>query len=150
MAGDFCDWCKVTFPYRSNKKFCSVLCRNKNSRSNMDSLRRENQKKTRRDWNKLNKDKRDAYRLRRVDYYNHLNSLYQASKRRAAPTWLTEEQKLHISSVYAHARDCGVVSGESYHVDHIIPLRGSTVCGLHVPWNLQVLPSDLNMSKGNR
>jgi len=70
--------------------------------------------------------------------------------RRAAPKWLNEQQKLQILAVYDQARDCMMITGELYQVDHIIPLKGKNVCGLHVPWNLQVLPQDINDVKGNK
>lgn len=68
----------------------------------------------------------------------------------ATPSWLSPAQRAEIEAVYEHARDCRLITGEPYHVDHIIPLMGDGVCGLHVPWNLQVLPADVNQRKSAR
>jgi hypothetical protein len=75
---------------------------------------------------------------------------YHATKLNATPSWLTEEHHEQIKLIYAHAKECEVLTGDSYHVDHIVPLQGESVSGLHVPWNLQVLPADLNIAKSNK
>ena len=62
----------------------------------------------------------------------------------ARPRWLNDEQIREMSQKYREALALGL------HVDHIIPLRGIDVCGLHVPWNLQLLSEFENKSKGNR
>lgn len=76
-------------------------------------------------------------------------ALRDRRNRQATPKWLTPEQRKQIVDIYEHMRDCRAVTGEDYHVDHIVPLRGENICGLHVPWNLQVLPAYVNMSKSN-
>lgn len=92
---------------------------------------------------------RAEYRKHNKPYFLAKNSEYRAVKLRASPPWLSEDQKAEIVAVYSHAKDCKAVSGQDYEVDHIIPLRGDGICGLHVPWNLQVLPADLNRKKSN-
>lgn len=67
----------------------------------------------------------------------------------ATPKWLTKEQKKKIVDTYEDMRRYRDTTGEEYHVDHIIPIRGKNVCGLHVPWNLRVIKASDNISKSN-
>ena len=69
--------------------------------------------------------------------------------RDASPPWLTTKQKAEIRSLYQIAITMTKVTGEQYVVDHIWPLRSDEVCGLHVPWNLQVIPRAANLAKSN-
>ena len=105
-------------------------------------------------WSTHNRDKRrkisKTYRDTRNPTINAGNARYRAKKLKATPPWLTEQHHDLIREVYSHARDCEMVSGEKYHVDHIIPLQGKYICGLHVPWNLQVLPADINLRKSGK
>lgn len=91
-----------------------------------------------------------AARKKKPEMFNALNAAYRGRKLQAQPSWLTKEQKDQVCSFYAHAKECELLTGDKYHVDHIIPLQGKNVCGLHVPWNLQVLPADVNLSKSNK
>lgn len=76
--------------------------------------------------------------------------LRHARKMNATPSWLTPDQKTFMKLTYEMADKLSELYGIKFHVDHIHPLRGQDVCGLHVPWNLQVLPAFDNQSKGNR
>jgi 5-methylcytosine-specific restriction endonuclease McrA len=77
------------------------------------------------------------------------------AKRRAAqmtrtPSWLKQEDSKEIESFYAIAKELQWLSEDKLEVDHIVPLQGKNVSGLHVPWNLQILPKSMNCSKNNR
>jgi len=74
----------------------------------------------------------------------------RAKKLKATPHWLTKEQLLLIENIYEQAKKLEKETGIKYHVDHIIPLQGENVCGLHVPWNLQILTAKENLSKNNK
>jgi len=69
---------------------------------------------------------------------------YLTQKSNACPGWLTKDQSREMDKIYETARQLGL------HVDHIVPLQGKNVCGLHVPWNLQMIPPDVNIAKGNK
>lgn len=73
-----------------------------------------------------------------------LTAKRRANRLRATPAWLTPEQDTHILDWYRRAKERGLT------VDHIIPLSGKMVCGLHVPWNLALLSAVDNSKKGNR
>ena len=81
---------------------------------------------------------------------NAQNTMYQTTKLDRTPPWLTKKHKFQIGLKYELAANLTDLFGEPYEVDHIIPLRGKKVCGLHVPWNLQVITKAENCSKGNR
>ena len=74
----------------------------------------------------------------------------RAQRLQATPSWLTKKQEKEILKFYQLAKDRYRDTGTKYHVDHIVPLLGKNVCGLHVPWNLQLLPSTKNLSKSNK
>jgi hypothetical protein len=68
----------------------------------------------------------------------------------ATPKWLTEDERWMMREAKKLAQHRTIVTNIPWSVDHIIPLAGKDVCGLHVPWNLQVIPTEQNKSKGNR
>lgn len=74
----------------------------------------------------------------------------RALKLKATPPWLTDEHHAAIAAIFAEARTLQKETGVPYHVDHIIPLKGRSACGLHVPWNLRPLPGSENVAKNNR
>ena len=79
----------------------------------------------------------------------------QKAKRRAAkinrtPSWLRPVDLRHIQVYYEISKRQTQATGIEHHVDHIIPLQGKIVSGLHVPWNLQVLEGLENLKKHNK
>lgn len=71
----------------------------------------------------------------------------KAAKLKACPPWVDHNE---ISKFYEAAREATILTGIPHEVDHIHPLQGETLCGLHVPWNLQILTKSENSRKKNR
>lgn len=103
-------------------------------------------------WGRANPEKLAEYQRRknnkRPSQRNLWTMNYRTAKIDRMPKWLTDAHLLEMESAYVYCSALRLV-GLDYHVDHVVPLRGKTVSGLHVPWNLQILPGRENMSKGN-
>lgn len=93
-------------------------------------------------------DKHGKYRIR-----HRLRIRARDARKRAgnaAPPWLTQEHLETIENIYEAAEQKEVWSSIRQEVDHIIPINHPDVCGLHVPWNLQILSDRLNIFKNNK
>lgn len=108
-----------------------------------------NEKKTK--WAKKNKDK---VRKAQKDYHSknpYKKAQWEAKRRskklESTPNW-AELEKIEV--LYQKAKWLSKLTGLVYHVDHIVPLQGENVCGLHCWNNLQILESSINFSKGNK
>lgn len=136
--------------YTGNKTCCE--CANATANQSK-SKNRDKYRVMFNEWQRNNPDKTRAYTRRYLEKNQGKRNLWTSNYRQAKedrmPNWLTNADLLEMESIYEYCsslRKCGL----DYHVDHIVPLRGTIVSGLHVPWNLQVIPGVENMSKGNR
>lgn len=107
--------------------------------SNPDKLRAKARATTKRLWRK--------WFAQNPERWTAQKAKYRANLLNATPAWSDFEA---IKLVYAEARRVSSQTGVAHHVDHMVPLKGKNVCGLHVSWNLQLLTSTENQSKGNK
>lgn len=128
--------------YYQNNKSKWLVYKDKWIKSNPEKNRQSKLK-----YRLRNKDAIRAYNKRwsqnnagRVTAYSRA---YQLAKARAMPKWLSPDQVADINAFYSSRPD-------DYHVDHVVPLNGKNVCGLHVRWNLQYLPASENIRKSNK
>jgi len=93
---------------------------------------------------------RAEYKDRNVDVFRADTSVRKRRHREATPRWLTPSERLQMRELYVQARKMTELTRERYVVDHIVPLRGESVCGLHVPWNLRIITQEENLKKSNK
>lgn len=86
--------------------------------------------------NKKNLARNSAYQARRI-----------AAKLQATPSWAEHDK---IAALYEECRALNERTGVRRNVDHILPLQGKTVCGLHVLANLRIVTEFENKSKSNK
>lgn len=108
-----------------------------------------NRREVSREWAKRNAEyiklKGRIYKEENRGKVNAWEAKRRASRMLATPSWLSGEHIKEIEAIYMIAS----WYDEPMHVDHIVPLQGKNVCGLHVPWNLQILSAEENRRKSN-
>lgn len=65
---------------------------------------------------------------------------------KATPVWADMDK---IKLIYLKRDKLIETTNTQYHVDHVVPLQGKNVCGLHCEQNLQILEASINLSKSN-
>ncbi len=90
---------------------------------------------------------RKRWRNSNPDLHAAIQSRQRAKRERGIPAWVRLEDLIPF---YAEARTRSEQEGYKFHVDHIAPLAGRKCSGLHVPWNLRVIPGGENMAKNNK
>ena len=112
-------------------------------------------------WWKNNKEKARAYRQNsptraliqkqwRENNRGYCNYHTRKRQRRiiiSTPAWANQDK---IKNLYVESAKLKKDTGVEYHVDHIIPLHGQFVCGLHVETNLRIITAAENLRKGNK
>lgn len=83
----------------------------------------------------------------KMDFSVMPRMVQRVPRKRRAPQWADH---CAIQAVYDNARRMSEETGIEYQVDHIVPINGRLVSGLHVHQNLQVLTMVQNRAKGNR
>ena len=147
--------------YRTTCKDCKKLVDTAYAEKNVEILakkrkerylkRYEIERQQQAEYCRLNPEKikvhRERYKRTNKGTVNATTRKRQAQKINATPAWADLEQ---IKRIYTLCAKVSERTGVLHHVDHIIPLKGKDVCGLHTEKNLRVIPAKMNLEKSNK
>ena len=114
-----------------------------------DPSKRKKHNEYGRRWRKNNPERAKLFKHAQPHMKRMRAMLRRAAELRATSPWLTAEHKRQIETIYAIADYLTRKTGMKYEVDHYYPLLGRSSRGLHVPWNMRVIPAVDNRVKGN-
>lgn len=144
---NLCRYCKTEFIPAFNKQ-TSTRCSSKRCLQDYKNEWARENPGSKLKWLANNKEKRakvsSEYRKRNNSYYTEYVALRSRLAKQAKPKWLDEWQRFYIEELY------DIAKRRNLEVDHVIPLKHKLVCGLHVPWNLQLLTRSENAVKSNK
>jgi len=144
------DKVKISSAKRYEKKKDDILAKSKEWKENNKEYLSQKRKEDYEANKEIELAKQKEYRQTHKPKLNAKAAAERAAKKQATPKWLTVDHKTFIEIQYQMAKLLEDRMGIEYHVDHIHPLQNENVCGLHVPWNLRVIPALENISKGNK
>ena len=144
--------------YHKNREYYLVKMR-KYKEDNIEKLKIANAKyrcqnkegvnRKTKEWRLSNPEYAKQWQKENADKSNAATAKRRSKRLQATPSWLTEKDFNTIEMFYEAAADQKQY-GLKCHVDHIVPLQGENASGLHVPWNLRVIPAAENISKNNK
>ena len=94
--------------------------------------------------------KKQEYQRNNLHIYAKIKAKRRAAQLKRTPAWLTPDDFWLMEQAYELAALRTKMFDFPWHVDHIVPLQGKLVSGLHIPVNLQVIPGVENLRKSNR
>lgn len=135
MERIICYKCKINKPVTEFRQYSLKM-------KECITCKRERDREYSRTHKELRNKNRDAWKARhpKIDRAYKINS--DRKRRKRIPPWFPLV-KDHVNFIYEFCP-------EGHQVDHIWPLLGKTFSGLHVPWNMQYLPAEENLRKGNK
>jgi hypothetical protein len=125
--------------YLKNREAEKTAAKTRSAEWRLKNPQHEGIKQAKKRYKKTNPGKTNAATVKR-----------RVAKMHRTPKWLTADEHWMIEQVYELAALRTKMFGFQWHVDHILPLQGKNVSGLHVPANLRVVPWIENVSKSNK
>lgn len=113
---------------------------NKEKKQKYDKKRREQQRWKYREASKRNRQKNKIEK-------NACTASRRRHLRARMPKWTSPKKIKCFYEMAMRVSKCLMIK---HHVDHIVPIKGKTVSGLHAPVNLRVIPASQNMKKLNK